>query len=688
MTAMTGSQFNRRASFRRRRQALAEAMEMRILFSSIPAPLLQADIGTPTRGSSSFTAGTFTITGAGAGFAGVSDAGNFVYEPLTADGTVTVRILSSTAPKDGALAGLDIRSSLSPKAPNLLLATRADGSLFVNGRPADRAPNVNINPGVSGALPEFLQIQRSGDNIHASVSTDGINYTLLGASTIDLPATALVGMAVSSSKVPNKLATATFDGFAVTPNPTPLAWVTSAPTIGGPNPNPYRFTVTYAEPDFLVNTTTLGNNNLRIIGPDGYSQNATLVSTGLTNSLVVNAVYEAASLPTIGVYQITLNSNQVANGLNIFIPGGVIGSFNVISGIPNTIPPTATVSIAATKSQAYDINPDTSGRGQFTISRTGSTAQALEVDCAVSSQSTASASRYQPLPTSVIIAAGQRSVSFPVHPVFDNEPLPTQTLVLSLGSSPGYLINPSHASAVVRISDKAPTVSIIASKPHASEKNPTTTGLGQFTVRRTGSVSTGLPVFYYVDPSSTARKGLDFSGLEGPVTIPKGRSSAVINITPIADHLLEPTRSLTLDLDVGSYFPSPKQSHATLTIADDGSSQIPRIPVVDIADIADASEADPSVPGEFLVTRIGPTTNDLTVNYTVSGSALPGTDYIALSGTVVIPAGQSSATIDVIPLGDHTDEDVRVLVTLSNSAEPNKYLTTAVVILAKNPVAV
>ncbi len=58
--------------------------------------------------------------------------------------------------------------------------------------------------------------------------------------------------------------------------------------------------------------------------------------------------------------------------------------------------------------------------------------------------------------------------------------------------------------------------------------------------------------------------------------------------------------------------------------------------------------------GEFQVTRVGPTTDSLTVSYSVSGTA-NGTDYTikdgtgaVLSGGVTIPAGQSSAMILVV----------------------------------------
>ena len=67
---------------------------------------------------------------------------------------------------------------------------------------------------------------------------------------------------------------------------------------------------------------------------------------------------------------------------------------------------------------------------------------------------------------------------------------------------------------------------------------------------------------------------------------------------------------------------------------------------------ASASETGPDT-GSFRVTRTAATTNGaLTVNYTLSGTAVNGSDYAALSGSVVIPAGALSADIVVTPLED------------------------------------
>src|SRR5207237_1095300 len=56
----------------------------------------------------------------------------------------------------------------------------------------------------------------------------------------------------------------------------------------------------------------------------------------------------------------------------------------------------------------------------------------------------------------------------------------------------------------------------------------------------------------------------------------------------------------------------------------------------------------------------------LAVAYTVAGSAAPGTEYAALSGTVALAAGQTSATVNVLPVDDpHIEPDETVLLTLS-----------------------
>ena len=67
---------------------------------------------------------------------------------------------------------------------------------------------------------------------------------------------------------------------------------------------------------------------------------------------------------------------------------------------------------------------------------------------------------------------------------------------------------------------------------------------------------------------------------------------------------------------------------------------------------ASASEVGPDT-GSFRVTRPAASTNGaLTVNYTLSGTAVNGSDFATLTGSVVIPDGATSAEFTVTPLDD------------------------------------
>lgn len=72
--------------------------------------------------------------------------------------------------------------------------------------------------------------------------------------------------------------------------------------------------------------------------------------------------------------------------------------------------------------------------------------------------------------------------------------------------------------------------------------------------------------------------------------------------------------------------------------------------------VADAAAAEPADTAQFTVSRVGSTNSSLVVNYTVAGTAVNGGDYTLLSGTVTIPAGQSSTAITITPIDDELIE--------------------------------
>lgn len=112
------------------------------------------------------------------------------------------------------------------------------------------------------------------------------------------------------------------------------------------------------------------------------------------------------------------------------------------------------------------------------------------------------------------------------------------------------------------------------------------------------------------------------------------------------------------------------------------------VPTVSIAATdANAAEASTTVnPGTFTISRTGSTAAALTVNYTIGGTATNGIDYNRLAGSAVIPAGQSSVTINLTPVNDATSEgNETILLTLTDTAAYDLAGTgTATVALADN----
>lgn len=100
----------------------------------------------------------------------------------------------------------------------------------------------------------------------------------------------------------------------------------------------------------------------------------------------------------------------------------------------------------------------------------------------------------------------------------------------------------------------------------------------------------------------------------------------------------------------------------------------PALPVVTIQTTV-ANAAEPATNGQFTVSRTGSTTNPLTVNFTVGGTATPGSngvvgsDYVSIGTSVTIPVNAASVTIPVTVLDDNISEaSETVIVTLSNNA--------------------
>ncbi len=316
----------------------------------------------------------------------------------------------------------------------------------------------------------------------------------------------------------------------------------------------------------------------------------------------------------------------------------------------------ATVSVTATVPNASNVGPVP---GNFRITRTGPTNASQIVTYEITSTASAPTD-YQPLGTTATIPAGARYIDLPVIPSDKYSVQVGQSVVLTLISATGAAIV-APSAATVNISDNdsnpLPFVTVTSTnQPFAVEGGVN----GGFVITRTGSTSSALTISFGV--GGTAIPGTSYVALANSVTIPAGQSSVTVPVVAINNTAIESDQTVVLSLTVGQTYQVGAAASATVTVQ--GNKQSVWIEASDF----DAAKYE-LVAGQFTFTRIGTTNAPATINYTISGTARNGYDYVLIPNSVVIPAGQSTATLPVQPLLTGVVEGP-VTVTLTLQANP------------------
>ena len=183
---------------------------------ALPAPWSDSDVGAVgTPGGASYTAPTFTVMGAGADVWGTADAFNYVYQPLSGDGTIVARVASIQNIAPWTKAGVMIRGSLSAGSAQAFMLASSSKGLAFQRRVSDGGISTST-PGSTSTAPRWVKLTRAGNTITAFESANGASWTQIASDTFSMPASVLVGLAVSSH-VTGTNATATFDNVTVTP---------------------------------------------------------------------------------------------------------------------------------------------------------------------------------------------------------------------------------------------------------------------------------------------------------------------------------------------------------------------------------------------------------------------------------------------------------------------------------------
>jgi hypothetical protein len=192
----------------------------------------------------------------------------------------------------------------------------------------------------------------------------------------------------------------------------------------------------------------------------------------------------------------------------------------------------------------------------------------------------------------------------------------------------------------------------------------------QVKVTRTGDDAAAVSV-NYATSDGTATAGSDYTATSGTLNFAPGELTKFISIPITNDNLFENANE-TFNIVLSSPTNSAvlqEPNTATVTILDDDFK-----PALFAPGFINVVEGDSGTTNlTFGLTLTNPSVQVITVDYaTANGTATAGSDYVASSGTVTIPAGATSATITVPIIGDTTVEPNETFnINLSNSTNVN-----------------
>src|SRR5262249_27389221 len=233
--------------------------------------------------------------------------------------------------------------------------------------------------------------------------------------------------------------------------------------------------------------------------------------------------------------------------------------------------------------------------------------------------------------------------TFTVMVIGDRVSEATETYYVNLGSPANAAI--VDGQGVGTILDDEPRVSI--NDVTMKEGN---SGLTAFAFTVSLSVAYDVPVTVgYATANGTATGGSDYQAASGTLTIPAGQTSGTITVLVNGDRLRESNKTFLVNLGNPNYGGIADGQGQGTTVDDD--------PRITINDVTTTEGNSGTMAFAFTVSLSVAYDVPVTVNYaTANGTATAGSDYQADSGTLTIPAGQTSGTITVLVNGDRLAE--------------------------------
>jgi hypothetical protein len=239
---------------------------------------------------------------------------------------------------------------------------------------------------------------------------------------------------------------------------------------------------------------------------------------------------------------------------------------------------------------------------------------------------------YDPVNPVLTLSAGSTSATITINTLAANVIEPAKYIVVSIAQSPASYTVTSPGVAVVTLSGSTakPTATLTSATTYLQKGEPF-----QVTVGLSEAVSTAVTI--HLKYGGTAVQGTDYTAPAGSIVIPAGETSLPISIPTVTNNIVEPNRVLTVSLAPNTGYVVGTPSSASVTIA---SSVVPTLTIAaSTTTIAQGGAAS------FVITASQAPVKNTTVTFAVEGTAQPSQNYVPLTGTTLLAAGQTQVTV-------------------------------------------
>ena len=380
----------------------------------------------------------------------------------------------------------------------------------------------------------------------------------------------------------------------------------------------------------------------------GTATSGTDYSAAVTQ-IVIPAGSTSGSIDLTGIDDLDVEGDE---SVVVDIAGVTNGTEAGIQQVTATIadddsPPSVTLSLAG--------SPFAEPAGVATATATLSGPATVDVTVDLAFSGTAgNAIDYSASSSQIVIPAGMTTGSIDLTGIDDALVEGDETVIVDIDAVTNGTESGTQQVTGIIADDDMPSVTLSLSGSPFAENG------GVATVSAALSMAAFMDVTIDLGFTGTATNGVDYVPSGVQILIPAGTTSGSITLTGSDDALVEPDESVIVDIITVSNAQESGTQQVSATILDDDLAQA-TITISALSILESGGSAD------VCITLSEAVDEDVTIDFSVGGTAASGQDYSISGLQLVIPAGETSGCLTITPIPDEQPEgNETVIVTIDN----------------------